>query len=76
MTGMRDHNDVFRILNRQFNKALRDYHLINNGDKVLVALSGGKDSSSFWKCWHAEERCLSPSSRLRLSISGWRTFRI
>ena len=44
MIGMRDHNDVFRILNRQFNKALRDYHLINDGDKVLVALSGGKDS--------------------------------
>lgn len=32
-----------RILSR-FNKALRDYRLIDDGDKILVALSGGKDS--------------------------------
>lgn len=32
-----------RIISR-FNKALRCYRLIDDGDKVLVALSGGKDS--------------------------------
>ena len=35
---------IGRRLDRHFNKALRDYRLIDNGDRVLVALSGGKDS--------------------------------
>lgn len=33
-----------RRLERRFNKALADYGLIGDGDRVLVALSGGKDS--------------------------------
>lgn len=32
-----------RVYNR-FNKALKDYGLIEDGDKILVGLSGGKDS--------------------------------
>ena len=35
---------IERRLDRHFNKALRDHRLIDNGDRVLVALSGGKDS--------------------------------
>lgn len=33
-----------RQLDRCFNKALREYRLIEDNDRVLVALSGGKDS--------------------------------
>ncbi|MBQ6064182.1 MAG: tRNA 2-thiocytidine biosynthesis protein TtcA [Prevotella sp.] len=33
-----------RQLTSKLNKALRNYHLIDNGDNILVALSGGKDS--------------------------------
>ena len=31
-------------LTRRFQKALVDYHLLDDGDKILVGLSGGKDS--------------------------------
>ena len=37
-------NQVERRLNRCFNKALRQYQLIDDNDRVLIALSGGKDS--------------------------------
>ena len=33
-----------RRITQRMNKALRDYRLIDEGDRVLVALSGGKDS--------------------------------
>lgn len=33
-----------RRITRRFQKALKEYQLIDDGDKVLVALSGGKDS--------------------------------
>ncbi|MBC8320705.1 MAG: hypothetical protein H8E34_08285 [Bacteroidetes bacterium] len=32
------------IVNNKVAKAVMDYGLIENGDKVLVAVSGGKDS--------------------------------
>ena len=36
--------NVGQRLQQRFRKALRDYHLIDDGDKILVGLSGGKDS--------------------------------
>ncbi len=36
--------NVGQRLQERFRKALRDYRLINDGDKILVGLSGGKDS--------------------------------
>ena len=36
--------NVEQRLQRRFRKALRDYRLIDDGDKILVGLSGGKDS--------------------------------
>lgn len=33
-----------RLLFRQLNRAMKDFGLINDGDRVLVGLSGGKDS--------------------------------
>ena len=36
--------NVGQRLQRRFRKALRDYRLIEDGDKILVGLSGGKDS--------------------------------
>lgn len=36
--------NVGQQLQRRFRKALREYRLIEDGDKILVGLSGGKDS--------------------------------
>ena len=36
--------NVGQRLQERFRKALRDYRLIDDGDKILVGLSGGKDS--------------------------------
>ena len=39
-----DEQRLERRLKSQFQKAMTQYHLIEDGDKILVALSGGKDS--------------------------------
>ncbi|MGN0234580.1 MAG: tRNA 2-thiocytidine biosynthesis TtcA family protein [Bacteroidaceae bacterium] len=31
-------------IRRKFNKACTDYHLLEDGDRILIAISGGKDS--------------------------------
>src|SRR5512141_1055716 len=33
-----------RILTRKVGRAIRDYRMIEEGDRVMVAVSGGKDS--------------------------------
>ncbi|MCD7898319.1 MAG: tRNA 2-thiocytidine biosynthesis TtcA family protein [Bacteroides sp.] len=35
---------LIRLINRRFNKGVVQYKLIEEGDKILVGLSGGKDS--------------------------------
>ena len=35
---------LFKKLNEKFVRAFATYHLLEDGDHVLVALSGGKDS--------------------------------
>ena len=47
---------------REFTKAVRDYKLINEGDRVAVCISGGKDSFLLAKCIeelnkHGKVRC-------------------
>ncbi len=40
----------------KFTKAIRDYHLINDNDKIMVCISGGKDSFLMAKCFQEIHR--------------------
>ena len=37
-------NHTYKVVNRYMGKALHQYDMISDGDRILVALSGGKDS--------------------------------
>ena len=40
----------------RFTKAVKDYELINENDKIMVCISGGKDSFLLAKCIKELER--------------------
>jgi len=43
---------LHKTLRNKFEKAIRDYHMIDKGDRVLVGISGGPDSLSLLKFLH------------------------
>ena len=51
-------------IERRFNKAVVDYRMLADGDKILVALSGGKDSLALLELLAARSRIFKP----RISI--------
>jgi tRNA 2-thiocytidine biosynthesis protein TtcA len=51
---MTKHHSTYKVLNRFVGKALHTYDMIADGDRILVALSGGKDSLTM--LWILSER--------------------
>lgn len=49
-----------RKLYSHLNKAMREYHLIEDGDKILIGLSGGKDSLALVKLLGQRARVSRP----------------
>ena len=52
---------LLRRISRRFQKALTDYHLIQDADRILVGLSGGKDSLCLLEMLARRRRILKPS---------------
>ena len=47
-------------LSKRFNKGCTDYHLLQDGDRILIALSGGKDSLMLLRLLAARSRIYRP----------------
>ena len=52
---------IYRKIQKQFNKATKDYAMFADGDKILVALSGGKDSLTLLQLMSERSRIFKPS---------------
>ena len=51
---------LYRRIQKQFNRATRDYSMLNDGDRILVALSGGKDSLTMLRLMAERSRIHKP----------------
>ena len=63
-SAMGELQKIERRLDQRFKKALRDFHLIDEGDHVLVALSGGKDSLFLVEALARRSRIKVPAFRV------------
>ena len=52
---------IYRKIQKQFNRATKDYSMFVDGDKILVALSGGKDSLTLLQLMAERSRIFKPS---------------
>jgi tRNA(Ile)-lysidine synthase TilS/MesJ len=51
---------VYRRIAKQFGRATKGYGMLQDGDKILVALSGGKDSLTLLQLMAERKRILKP----------------
>ncbi len=55
---------IYRRIQKQFSKATKDYAMFDDGDKILVALSGGKDSLTLLELMSERSRIFKPSIKI------------
>jgi len=53
-TAVTERSAGFRRINRSVGKAIHEYHMISDGDRIAIGLSGGKDSLTL--LWILKER--------------------
>ena len=53
MAKQTEEDKILYRINKRFLKGVVDYGLIRDGDKILVGLSGGKDSMALMSIWLA-----------------------
>ena len=60
MAQFTEDEKIMRRLEQRFNKGVVKYRLIEDGDKILIALSGGKDSLALLELLARRSRILKP----------------
>lgn len=60
MAKLTEEEMLFRKVEDKVRKAIRDYSLINDGDKILIGLSGGKDSLALVDLLGRRSKVFSP----------------
>ena len=58
--NMEKEDKLIRTISRRFNKGVVEYGLIDEGDKILVGLSGGKDSLALLELLAKRSRIYKP----------------
>lgn len=64
MAGLSAEEHLYRKVENKVIKAIRTYGLINNGDRVLIGLSGGKDSLALVELLGRRSRIFQPKFEL------------
>ena len=61
MAQFTEEEKMLRRIDKRFSKGVVEYGLIEDGDKILIGLSGGKDSLwRWWSCWHGVPVSINP----------------
>lgn len=61
MAKFTEQQRLYKKIQKQFNKATKEYAMFADGDKILVALSGGKDSLTLLQLMSERSRIFKPS---------------
>ena len=61
MAKFTEEQTTYRRIQKRFSKATKDYSLLEDGDKILIALSGGKDSLTLLQLLAERSRIHKPA---------------